>query len=124
MNNILLPIMSRHRALSMTTIWILELRLGALNNSLVKPFLEVQGDLLQLLEAWILRELTSFLEIRLLEVSYKIGMLIRFPRVLPAISQQVILQLVENSYKRALSRKKQQFWYDRRALDRLIFVSR
>lgn len=95
--------MSRRHALPLTAIRILELCLGAPNDSLVEPFLEIQGDLLQFFEARILGELVSFLEIRLLEVSHEIVMLVRFPRVLPIVIHQVILQLVENSYERAPS---------------------
>lgn len=57
---------------------IFELRLGALDDPLVQPLLEIAGSLLQLLEARLLPELAVLLEVRLIEVRHEIGLLVGF----------------------------------------------
>lgn len=62
----------------------------ALNDSLVKPFLEVQRHFLQLLEARLLHELAFTPEARSFEVSDEV-VLARSPRILPVVIQRIIL---------------------------------
>lgn len=91
--------MPRQCALSLTSIHpairVFELRLGALHNSLVKPFLEVQRRLLQLLQVRLLHELLRLAEVRPLEVGHEIIILVCSLRILLVVTQQIILQLAK-----------------------------
>ena len=63
---------------------VLELRLGALHNSLVQPLLQVARRLLQFLEAGLVARLAATVEIRFVKVRHKVVLLAR-------VSQRVLL---------------------------------